>query len=122
MFELLTFMLSWARAYWKFATKIPCKPTGEATMRTMDYWRRFFRVMLSPRICGNSLRVSLVVGTVLNVINQGEHLLAGQGVMMGHAVLNYLVPFLVASYSGARAVAVAASDRQPPPRRGPDGS
>lgn len=91
-------------------------------MRTMDYWRRFLRLMLSPRICGNALRVSLVVGTVLNVINQGEHLLAGQGVMLGHAALNYLIPFLVASYSGARAVSIPESGRQPPARRDADAS
>lgn len=95
---------------------------GTTAMRTMDHWRRFLRLMLSPRICGNALRVSLVVGTVLNVINQGEHMLAGQGVMLGHAALNFLVPFLVASYSCARAVPIAVSDSQPPAQRDPDGS
>lgn len=60
--------------------------------------------MASARIAGNSIRVSLVVGTLLNLINQGEYLIAGEGVMVGHMVLNYLVPYGVASYSGARAV------------------
>lgn len=91
-------------------------------MRTMVYWRRLLRLMLSPRICGNALRISLVVGTVLNLINQGEHLLAGQGVTLGHAVLNYLVPFLVASYSGARAVPIPESDSQPPAPRDAEAS
>lgn len=91
-------------------------------MQTMDYWRHFLRVMLSPRIAGNALRVSFVVGTVLNVINQGEHLLAGRSVMVGHALLNYLVPFLVASYSGARAVAIPASDGQSPEQMDRDNS
>ena len=85
-----------------------------ATMRTMSYWQRFFRVMASPKIVGNALRVSFVVGTMLNVINQGEHLLAGQSLMIGHALLNYLVPFLVASYSGARALPIHESGRQQP--------
>ena len=50
-------------------------------------------------IAGNGVGVSLVVGTLLNLINQGEYLLAGQGLMAGHALLNYLVPFCVACYS-----------------------
>ena len=82
------------------------------TMRTMGYWQRFFRVMASPKIAGNGLKVSLVVGTMLNLVNQGEALLAGQGLMIGHAVLNYLVPFCVAVYSGARALPIHESGRQ----------
>ena len=65
--------------------------------------------MASPRIAGSSIRVSLVVGTLLNLINQGESLLAGEGIMVGHMLLNYLVPYGVASYSGARAAPVADS-------------
>jgi len=80
----------------------------------MGYWRRFFRAMATPKIAGNGLKVSLVVGTVLNLVNQGEYLLDGQGLMMGHAVLNYLVPFCVACYSGARALPIHVSDRQAP--------
>ena len=66
------------------------------TMRRMRYWQRFFRVMASPKIAGNAAKVSLVVGTMLNLVNQGEYLLAGQGMMIGNALLNYLVPFCVA--------------------------
>ncbi len=84
------------------------------TMRTMSYWQRFFRVMASPKIAGNGAKVSLVVGTMLNLINQGEYLLAGQGLMIGNALLNYLVPFCVACYSGARALPIHESGRQPP--------
>lgn len=83
-------------------------------MRTMDYWRRFFRVMASARIVGNAARVSLVVGTMLNLINQGDYLFAGRGVMVGHILLNYLVPYCVASYSGARAMVFPVSDGQSP--------
>lgn len=75
-------------------------------MSRMDYWRRFFRVMASARIVGNAAKVSLVVGTMLNLINQGDYLFAGHGVMVGHILLNYLVPYGVASYSGARALPI----------------
>jgi len=81
-------------------------------MRAMRYWQRFFRVMISPKIAGNGIKVSFVVGTLLNLINQGEYLLAGHGVMIGNAFLNYLVPFGVACYSGARALPIHESGRQ----------
>lgn len=84
------------------------------SMRTMGYWQRFFRAMASPKIAGNGVKVSLVVGTMLNLVNQGEYLLAGQGLMVGHAVLNYLVPFCVACYSGARALPIHESGRRAP--------
>lgn len=50
----------------------------------------------------NAFRVSLCVGTVLNVVNQGWSLFSLATLSWPHLVLNYLVPFLVASYSGAR--------------------
>ncbi len=84
------------------------------SMRTTGYWERFFRAMASPKIAGNGVRVSLVVGTMLNLLNQGEYLLAGQGLMIGHVLLNYLVPFCVACYSGARALPIHESGRQTP--------
>lgn len=85
-------------------------------LRRIRQWRRFFAVMASARIAGNSVRVSLVVGTMLNLINQGEYLIAGEDLMIGHMVLNYLVPYGVASYSGARAVPIVdAADEPPPP-------
>ena len=84
------------------------------SMRPMGYWQRFFRAMVSPKIAGNGVKISLVVGTMLNLVNQGEYLLAGQRLMIGHALLNYLVPFLVACYSGAKALPIHQSGRQAP--------
>ncbi|MDT4851867.1 hypothetical protein FQZ97_860730 [compost metagenome] len=43
-----------------------------------------------------------MVGCVLNLINQGEALLAGVGISWGHVALNFLVPYAVSSYSAAR--------------------
>jgi hypothetical protein len=53
-------------------------------------------------IAFSSLRISLVVGTVLNLINQGGYWLHGEGLHTGHFILNYAVPFCVASYSAIR--------------------
>jgi len=50
-----------------------------------------------------SLKVALVVGTVLNLINQGDALVAFQHVEWGKLLLTYSVPFAVATYSSYRA-------------------
>jgi hypothetical protein len=51
------------------------------------------------------VRVALVVGTALTAVNQGDRLLVGQirGWDWLRVVVNYLIPFLVASYSGWKA-------------------
>jgi hypothetical protein len=45
-----------------------------------------------------SLLVALVVGTALNLINQGPEMLSGAAPVIWKLVLTYVVPFLVASY------------------------
>ena len=52
-----------------------------------------------------SLAVALVVGTALNLINQGPELLAGNRPVVWKLALTYLVPFLVASYGSYAAFA-----------------
>lgn len=59
--------------------------------------------MAHKTVISNALRVSLVVGTCLNAINQGSAIWHGSGVEWGKVVLNYVVPYLVASYSAAKA-------------------
>jgi hypothetical protein len=49
-----------------------------------------------------AIKVSVVVGTILNLINQGGRLLDGLPLSWLHVGLNYLVPYCVASYSAAR--------------------
>lgn len=56
----------------------------------------------APHIARNALKVSLVVGTILNVINQGEPLLAGLTISWWHVGMNYLVPFCVSTYSAVK--------------------
>ena len=55
----------------------------------------------SARIARAALRIALVVGTALNIINQGPALWAGDRMHWGHFLLNYLIPYCVASYSAA---------------------
>lgn len=53
-------------------------------------------------LTGSSLRRSLIVavlvGTALNIINQGPEMLSGKWPVLWKLALTYLVPFLVASY------------------------
>lgn len=58
--------------------------------------------MLQPRIARSALKVSLVVGTLLNVINNGEQLWTQHSVNYWRVALNFIVPFCVSSYSAAR--------------------
>lgn len=49
-----------------------------------------------------AIKVALVVGTILNLINQGGRLMEGLSLSWFHVGLNYLVPYCVSSYSAAR--------------------
>ncbi|MGS0759002.1 nitrate/nitrite transporter NrtS, partial [Roseateles sp. GG27B] len=64
--------------------------------------KNLLRAACSRRIASNALRISLVVGTVLNVINQSGVIFAGADVSWLHVFLNYLVPYSVATYSAAK--------------------
>ena len=64
--------------------------------------REIWRAMRTRPIAANALRIALFVGTALNLINQGGAILAGSGVSWLHLVLNYVVPYCVASYSAAK--------------------
>ena len=56
----------------------------------------------SQPILSNSIKIALVVGTILNAINQGERILAGNDIFWGSLFLNYLIPFCVSCYSASR--------------------
>ena len=58
--------------------------------------------MFQRRISVSALKVALVVGTVLNLINNGEQFWVHHSVNLWQCALNYLVPFCVSSYSAAR--------------------
>lgn len=49
-----------------------------------------------------AIKVALVVGTILNIINQGGRVMEGLPPSWFHVALNYLVPYCVSSYSAAR--------------------
>jgi hypothetical protein len=55
--------------------------------------------VLRPPILTRSLMVTLVVGTLLNAINQGPEIWRGEPPVLWKLALTYAVPFLVSSYS-----------------------
>ena len=53
-------------------------------------------------IPGRSLVVAVMVGTILNLINQGEVLLGSGSVNWLKIALTYVVPYCVCSYSATK--------------------
>lgn len=69
------------------------------TAQARLYLRRFFLLPTTT----TALRVAVVVGTVLNLINQGDVLWGNATVSWPHLAMNYLVPYLVSSHSIVKA-------------------
>ena len=65
---------------------------------------RALRTALSGAYFRRSLLVMLVVGSILNAINQGDALLHEGNVNVPKLLLTYLVPFCVATYGAATAL------------------
>jgi len=59
------------------------------------------RTFVEPQIAATAIRVALVVGTLLNLINQGPELLAQAGINWHKIAMNYVVPYCVATYSAS---------------------
>ncbi|HKD22969.1 MAG TPA: nitrate/nitrite transporter NrtS [Rhizomicrobium sp.] len=75
-------------------------------------WRALRRTFSRP-VVTRSLAVSLIVGTVLNAINQGAEIMHGQPVNVLKLALTYAVPFFVASFGAYSAFRqLNAPDRQ----------
>ena len=68
--------------------------------------KRWFELALSRIIVRRSLRVGLVVGTLLTVINQGDVLLSGaiSAEVVAKILLTYCVPYAVSTYAGVGAL------------------
>lgn len=68
------------------------------------------RAVLRPPMVTRSLWVALIVGTLLNLINQGDRLAEGAPPYWGKLALTFVVPFLVASYGAWSALAAQQPD------------
>jgi hypothetical protein len=59
---------------------------------------QIWRYAVSDGVPGRSCIVALIVGTILNLINQGDALLAGNSLDLPKLLLTYLVPYCVSTY------------------------
>ena len=63
---------------------------------------RLLRIASRRRIALPALKVALVVGSLLNLVNQGGNLIDGMPLNTYQMLMNFIVPFCVSSYSAAR--------------------
>lgn len=64
----------------------------------MNWTARVCRCCVSDGVPRRSLIVALIVGTILNLINQGDALFSGTGLNLTKLLLTYAVPYCVATY------------------------
>jgi len=61
-------------------------------------WKAACSHAVSDGVPRRSLWVALIVGTILNLINQGDMLLTGQRLDLVKLALTYIVPYIVSTY------------------------
>jgi hypothetical protein len=61
-------------------------------------WQTACRYAVSDGVPRRSLWVALIVGTILNLINQGDTLISGQRLDVAKLLLTYIVPYMVSTY------------------------
>ena len=61
----------------------------------------FLTVLFSRPVVIRSIKISLIIGTGLSLINQHEYLIEGHinGKVLMKIFFNYLVPYLVSTYA-----------------------
>jgi hypothetical protein len=64
----------------------------------LSWWRMAARCACSDGVPRRSFYVALIVGSILNLINQGDALLAGAPLDWTKIVLTFAVPYCVATY------------------------
>jgi hypothetical protein len=57
-----------------------------------------------PRVIKSSLVVAIVVGTILNLINQGDAAANGHALVLWKMALTYCVPYCVSTYGAVMAL------------------
>jgi hypothetical protein len=78
---------------------------------------RMWQYSISDGVPKRSLFVALIVGSVLNLINQGDALFGGRRLSLVKLILTFAIPYLVATY-GAVAARMSADHASPRADRG----
>lgn len=77
--------------------------TPTRTPENPQSWRRLWYYASSDRVPARSFKVAVVVGTALNLINQGDALFGASSVNWLKLGLTFAMPYVVSTY-GAVAV------------------
>lgn len=62
-----------------------------------DHW---LKIAFQQKLVKRSVTTSLIVGSLLNIINQGEAIWGNQSLVLSSFLLTFLVPYLVSTVSG----------------------
>jgi hypothetical protein len=84
----------------------------------MTKWSRIWLCCTSDGVPKRSLAVALVVGAVLNLINQGDALFGGARPDPLKLILTFAVPYLVATYGAVSYRLRSGSDSSARPKTG----
>lgn len=76
----------------------------------VPYWRRALHFTTAAGVPARSFRVAVVVGTALNLINQGDALIGAAAINWWKLGLTYGMPYAVSTY-GAVAFRMAQENR-----------
>lgn len=68
---------------------------------------KFLEIAMRRGIVKSSLLIALVVGTILNLINQGDAIFSPSSLDITKCVLTYLVPYCVSTYGAVTALLAA---------------
>lgn len=74
-------------------------------MSAIPKWKFLWQCALSDGVPQRSLYVALIVGTILNLINQGDAIFGAEPVNWLKALLTYCVPYAVCTYGAVFAQA-----------------
>lgn len=69
----------------------------------MATWRRVLLLATTDGVPLRALWVALIVGTILNAINQGDAMLAHAQLNLAKVALTYVVPFIVSTHGAVSA-------------------
>ena len=71
-------------------------------MASDEVHKSFWQLLFCKKSFTRALKISLIIGTLLTIINQGDMILAGILPPLWKIILTYMVPFCVSSYSSAK--------------------
>lgn len=63
----------------------------------------WYSIALEPGIQKRSWAVAITVGSILNIVNQGDVLFGDSNIVLWKIVLTYCVPYFVATYGAVSA-------------------